>query len=276
MKTKYIPFFLLLIVIVISSCGTNGNDVENADKRLMLIKKLIAENKLNEAKAEIDSVHVLFPKLVDRRKMAVALKDTIVLRESYKMLIYCELALPDLKKTYDNLLGNFVFEKNEKYDEFGKYVYKTQLTEQNAGRNYLSVELVENGDVFLISHYSGGKINHSKLRINALDVTVASDTTNSSAGVLHAFNDGVAYYENLTFRNEADGGIAGFIATNKTEAIKVTLIGNRSFSYLLGEKDKTAIATSYSFAKTKKAIVKAENDMRIAKQRIGKIKLLYN
>lgn len=274
MKKIQLSLLTLFIVFLVVSCSKNRNEIEDADKRLALIKSLIADNKLNEAKVQIDSLHLLFPKLVDKRKVAVALKDTIILRESYKMLDYCQKALPELKKTYESLSSGFVFEKNEKYDETGKYICKTQVAEQNAGRNYLSVEVDENGDVFLVSHYSGAKINHSKLEINAAGVTVSSDK--NSAGVLHAFSDGSAFFENLTFKNEADGGIAGFIASNKNSAVKVTLIGTKSFTYLLSDKDRVAVANGFVFAKTRKAIVKAENDMRIAQQRIGKIKLLYN
>lgn len=274
MKNIQISLLTLFIVFLIASCSNNKNEIENADKRLALIRELITNNKLNEAKAQIDSVHLLFPKLVDKRKVAVALKDTIILRESYEMLDYCQKALPELKKTYESLFSGFVFEKNEKYDETGKYICKTQVAEQNAGRNYLSVEVDENGDVFLVSHYSGAKINHSKLEVSVSGVTVLSDSTN--AGVLHAFTDGSAFFENLTFKNEADGGIAGFIASNKNSAVKVTLAGTKRFTYLLSDKDKVAVADGFLIGKTKKAIAKAENDMRIAQQRIGKIKLLYN
>lgn len=267
---------ILLLVIFFSGCNPHKQEEAEADKHIQLIMELIHANKLNEAKAQIDSVHALYPRLVKKRKVVVALNDTIILRESYKTMHYCEQVLPQMKKEYEKLLTFFEYEKNQKYDETGKYVYNTQLAEQNAGKNYLKVEVAEKGDMNLVSVYSGSKINQSTLKVSTSVLSASTDTTSKNTGVFHSFNDGSTYYEYLTFVNEADGGVVSFVNSNKNSEIKVTLQGTRNFSYILNETDKKAISASFLLSNAIKTIRKTENDLRIAQQRIGKIKLLYN
>lgn len=271
-----INFVLLLILIFVSfSCNSRKQEEKQADSRLENIRSLISANKLNEAKSEIDSIHVLYPRLVDKRKLAVAMEDTIILRESYRTLNYCTKLLPELTNEYEQLLKNFVLQKNEKYENIGKYVYKSQVGEQSIGRNYLKYEVDENGETYLTSMYSGAKLNQVTIQVAAAGMTVTTDTVAKNTGVLHAFNDGERYYEQLTFKNEADGGIAEFIHANKNLTLKVNLLGTKNSSYALQQVDKVAISETFKFAQARKLLRKTENDLRIAQQRIGKINLLY-
>jgi len=271
---KYFLWGIILLSFL--SCNSRKQEEKEADIRLQTIRKLIDSNKLNEAKSEIDSIHALFPRLVNKRKIAVALSDTIILRESYRTLSYCNKILPELKSDYEMMLKNFVLQKNEKYEEIGKYVYKTQAGEQNTGRNYLKYEVDEKGDVYLTSMYSGSKIQPHAIKVEAGGMQTSTDVNSQKSGVLHAFNDGERNYEQLTFKNEAAGDIAGFIHTNKNLSLKVTLIGSSNKSYLLSKADIQAISETYQFAQARKLLQKTENDLRIAQQRIGKINLLYN
>lgn len=270
---RNIFFQLIIFSFIFVSCNSREQEEKEADKRLTSIKELIQSNKLNEAKMEIDSIHTLFPRLVNKRKIAVALNDTIILRESYRTLKYCSGILPEMKHEFEQLIKDFKLEKNEKYNEVGKYVYKSQLTEQNAGRNYLKYEVLENNEVLLVSEYSGSKINHFAIKAEANGVSAYSDTLKN--GVFHTFNDGERNYENLTFKNEADSGLTAFLSENKHAAIKITLIGSRKYTYQLSESDKVALNKAFTLSKALKLITKTENDLRIAKQRIGKINLLY-
>jgi len=275
MILKKIALLIFTSTLILAACNSREQDERQADLRLQKVQALIAENKLNEAKSEIDSIHFLFQRLVSKRKMAVALQDTIILRESYRTESYCNKLLPELESAYNKLSKNFVLQKNEKYEEIGKYVYKSQLGEQNTGRNYLKYEVDENGDLFLTSMYCGSKINHFAVTVETAVMRATTDTSNKNNGVFHAFNVGDNYFEQLTFKNEADNGIGNFIKANKNLTLKVTLTGSRKISYVLNATDKEAISETIVFAQAQKLLKKTANDLRIAQQRIGKIKLLY-
>lgn len=272
-KVRIIFSFLLIFLLL--SCNTRKQEEKRADNRLNNIRSLITANKLNEAKSEIDSIHALFPRLVDKRKLAVALQDTIILRESYRVMNYCSKVLPSLKSDFEKLLKNFVLQKNEKYENIGKYVYKSQANEQNADRKYLKYEVDENGDTYLTSLYSGIKIIPFAIKVATAGMIATTDTVSKNVGVFNAFNDGERNYEQLTFKNEADGGIAEFISKNKNLTLKVTLFGSKNSSYVMQKTDIVAISETFKFAQARKLLHKTENDLRIAQQRIGKINLLY-
>lgn len=268
---------IIATVLTLFSCDSRKSEETAADEKLQLIESLIAENKLNEAKNEIDSLHTQFPRLVNKRKTAVALKDTIILRESNRTLSYCNRILPELFKKVKALETDFTLKKDEKYEEIGKYTYKTQLTEQNSGKNYLISEVDENLDMYLTSNYSGSALNQFALKAE-VDAGLSSqtDASNKNTGVFHSFTIESKNIEQLTFKNQNDGGIIKFIHENKEMDIKITLIGSKNFVYKLSSANKEAISKTYLFANALRLLKKTENDSRIAQQRIGKIKLLYN
>lgn len=268
---------IAITVLLFTSCNSRKSEEDAADGKIALIKTLIAENKLNEAKTEIDSLHALYPRLINKRKDAVALKDTIILRESNRTLKYCNKTLPELFKTVKEFEKEFVFKKDEKYENIGKYTYKTQLSEQNTNKSYLACEVDENHDLYLTSKHVGSKLNHYAIKAQAnAGLTAQTDSSNNKAGVFHAYNIESNNIEQLTFKNESDGGIIKFIHEYQRMDIKITLIGNKKYNYTLSNTNKEAISKTYAFANALRLLKKTENESRIAQQRIGKIKLLYN
>lgn len=269
--------YIALILIVFTACNSRKNEEAAADIKLTAIKALIAQNKLNEAKSQIDSIHAIFPRLVKKRQEAVALNDTIILRESYRTLAYCSKTLPDLIKTVQSLEKEFVFTKNTNYEEFGKFTYENQAGNQKTARSQIFCEIDENNDLYVTSVYRGSKINQYAIKVHAsAGLTASTDSTNKNVGVNHSFNIENTNVEQLTFKNESDGGIVKFIHENKQMDLKITLMGTKKFTYQLSPSNKEAISKSFALASARKLLKKTENDSRIAQQRIGKIKLLYN
>jgi hypothetical protein len=265
-----------LLVAVLSlamffACNNSSNETKKAEESLELITKLLNENNLTEAKTAVDSFHVQYPKLVKLRKEAVALNDSIILRESRLTVRRCNSAIPKLVDELKKVEANFSYQKNEKYDDFGRFVHATQTNERNNEKNYLKCELDENNDVYLTSYYCGQKMNHTQISVEANGQTIKTNK-----GTFYSFNENGKTYEQLTFKNEADSTIIEFIANHKNVAIKVTLYGNTQYSYNLPAQTKQAISETYRFIELKKSIKQTENELRIAQQRIGKITLLYN
>lgn len=269
---KHITGIIILAsVIVFASCNDREKEEKKADIKLSEINTLIKENKLNEAKAAIDSFHIEYARLVNKRKEAVILMDSVTLRESYRTVTYCNNLIPELVEKLKSLEGNFVYQKNEKYDEVGRFVHKSLTNEQNNNKTYLKCEIDENNDIFLTSNYCGAKINHHSLKLQA-----GGQSVTATDGTFYSFNEEQKTYEQLTFKNEEDGGIIQFIKDNKNMPIKVSLEGDKSYTYELSKTYKDAIADSYLFFMAKKSIKQAEKDLKSAQQRIEKIQLLYN
>lgn len=270
-KHLIIPALLLLML----SCNSQAKKEALADAQLKEIELLIEANTLSTARIKIDSIHAQFPRLVAQRRYAVALADTIQRRESARTLSFCDSALIVKKAELDSLESFFRFEKDEKYQENGNFVYKSQITEQNTGRNYLKCYVDEKANLFVISNVVDTKVKQRSVMV-AVDDYFASTDTVSSQGELHSFTVDGTYYESLTFKNEAENGITQFIAQNMNERIKVVLTGNRRIEYYLSPNDKKAISSTYHLWVVKQDIIKLEREILTAQLKIGNIKTKYS
>ena len=275
MRTKLSFIALLLCVVFLNSCSSRAKEEKNADEKLKNIEQLIEENQFDAALLQIDTVNILYPRLVAKRKIAAALKDTILRRQSASILEYANSVLPQKLAELDSLQKEFKFEKDETYQEFGNFVYKSQITEQNISRNYLKCYVDENADLYIISNVVGTKLNQKSLKVSYGVLSAQTDTLNANNDNFHSFSNDGTYWETLTFKNEADSGITAFIAGHKAERIKVDLIGTKKLSYYLSDQDKKAIAATYHFWILKKDVKKLQNDIEKATVRIGRIHLRY-
>lgn len=266
---------LTLCILILSACNSKAREQKKADEQLQIIENLIETNDYPTAKLLIDSIHIRFPRLVDKRRMAVALKDTMIRRESSRFLVFADSILPSKIQALDSIQKNFRFEKDKEYQEFGNYVYKTQVTEQNTNRNYLKCYVDENSDFYLVSNVYGSKIQHYGIRVDMSDLNVQTDTTQKNLGAFHQFTDEGLYWESLTFKNENDNGICSFIAKNTNERLKITLLGKQKIVYYLAELDKKAIAASYKLWIVQKEIKYLKQEKENAQIRIGRIQLKY-
>lgn len=265
-----------LVILVFYACNTRAKEEKLADKNLNRIESLIKNESYNDAKKAIDSIHILFPRLVNKRKIASALKDTIIRRQSSRNLLYCEKILPQRQHELDSLAKKFKFEKDENYQEIGNYIYKTQITELNTYRNYLKSYVDEKATIHLVSYFTGLKINHKAIKVEANELNIVSDTTNTSNSVFHSFSDGGLYWESLSLKKTEALKLVVFITRNYKSKIKITLIGNKKkSSYILSEQDKKAIYETYQFWMVKKDVVQLEKEILKAKIKTENIKLRY-
>ncbi|HLP04914.1 MAG TPA: hypothetical protein VK152_05735 [Paludibacter sp.] len=272
MKRKYLVLCTVVpVFIALASCNSREEQEKQADARLKHIEQLIVENSLNAAKIEIDSIHILFPKLVDRRRVAEDLEDTVVRRESARSLAYCNEMLPVKQHEADSIRKNFRFEKNEAYQQFGNFVFKTQRTENNATRTYLKSYVDENADFYLISNYCGAKIEHVAVQVSVDGVFARTDTVATGNAFNHGFSDGGMHWETITFKNEKGKEIGAFVEQNAVSRIKVDLEGKRHYAYFLEPNDKKAISETYHLWVVMKDISRLKNEIRKATIRIERI-----
>jgi len=266
-------FLFVLAIAFFVSCNSREKQEKQADVRLKHIELLISKDQLNAAKIEIDSIHLLYPRLVNKRRVAAALEDTILRRESSRTLAYCDSILPKKQHEADSVQKNFRFEKDKVYQEIGNFIYKTQQTESNTNRIYLKAYVDEKADFFLISNYCGGKLEHTTVEIAANGLFAHTDTIVTSDPNYHSFTDGGVRWEVVTFKNEAGKNVASFIAQNVSLQIKVILHGKKNYVYYLANSDKKAISETYRLWVVKKDVAKLQKEIKKATAIIDRIKL---
>jgi len=273
MKNIKRVFYFILIFTLFISCNSRKELEKQADIRLKHIEQLISKNSLNAAKIEIDSFHLLYPRLVSKRRIAAAYQDTILRRESSRSLAYCDSILPYKQHESDSIQKNFRFEKDKIYQETGNFIYKTQKTENNTTRIYLKAYVDENADFYLISNFCGSKIDHVTVEVIANDLFAHTDTIDTSDPNYHSFTNAGQRWEVVTFKNDAGKEVAAFIAQYPTLRIKVVLHGKKNYSYFLADSDKKAITESYHLWIVKKDVAKLNKEIKKAHAIIDRIKL---
>jgi len=244
-KMRKILYFIIISVLFMS-CGA-PTDEERAQAFLDEARVLYEQKNIEAAKIQLDSIDLLFPKLVKYRRQADTLGWQVELLEIQRNLLYVDSMLPLKTTEVIELKEAFLFEKNEKYESIGTFVYKTLKTESNVGRCYLKPYTDENGKMYIMSYYAGKPINHNKLHVSADDLF--SETQPVDKSEQHQYVDFGNSYETVLFRPEVLGDMPDFITLHKSSPIKVTLSGgNRDYSYQLSESDKAIFVKTYQMA----------------------------
>ena len=165
---KKIGFTALLGLALLVSCGDGGE--KEAQLRLQKAEMALQQENFSEAKLQIDSIKVLYPKAFDARKQGIKLMQQVDLREQSKTLIYLDSMMQMKQAQLDSIKGNFVFEKDTAYQDIGNWLYPTQVVEKNVGRTFLRGQVNELGEMSLTSIYcAGGTINHTSVKVSVGD-----------------------------------------------------------------------------------------------------------
>ena len=210
---------LLLAVMALSvSCGPNVEKLATA--HLDNAKELFSIGNYNVAKQEIDSIRILYPKAFEARRQAIKLMQQIEEAEQMRAIEYEDSVIAVATAAFESIKGNFVFEKDDKYQDLGLYTIKSQAPNRNIDRTYIRASVDELGRMTLVSSYRGSSyIHHEWLKLTVGDNYVDTPVSDNR----HEFTDLGVYYERLSFLNGNDGGAAAFISANKDADIKYTL-----------------------------------------------------
>ena len=167
MKRIFVSFVSILLLI---SCG-GTSDAEKASALVDSARSLVIEGQLNEAKIRLDSVHSSYPKCVAQRRLAKALQDSIVFIEAQRTLSYSDSLLTTLQQQADPLLKKFAYEKQEQYEDHGRYVHRLLRTDNNLDRCYLQVYITDDYQALVKSYYAG----NSELLQPSVEMCVGDD-----------------------------------------------------------------------------------------------------
>lgn len=209
---------LLALAVITVSCGENIEKL--AGKHLDNAKEAFSMGKFNIAKQEIDSIRILYPKAFEARRQGIRLMQQVEEAEQMRTIEYEDSIIALITEAFEKIKGDYVFEKDEQYQDLGHYTIKSQAVTRNIDRTYIRASVDELGRMTLVSSYRGSSyIHHDWLKLSVGDKYV--DTPESRDR--HEFTDLGVCYERLSFINGNDGGAAAFISANKDADITYTL-----------------------------------------------------
>ena len=233
---KKIGLSALLALAVLAGCGDGGE--KEAQMRLRKAEAALQQENFSEAKLQIDSIKVLYPKAFEARKQGIKLMQQVDLKEQRKTLVYLDSMMQVKQLQLDSIKGNFVLEKDTAYQEIGNWFYPTQVVEKNTGRTFLRGQVSELGEMSLTSIYcAGGVLNHTSVKVSVGDTFAETPATKDS----YTTTDLGRTIEKADYKVGEDGGVVGFIVANQDKNIQLTFVGDKTYKTAMQKNDRKAI-----------------------------------
>lgn len=253
-----------LSLLLLASCDDGGE--KKAQLHLQAAQEALLKNEFAEAKHQIDSIKLLYPKAFEARKEGIALMQEVELKEQQRSLVYLDSMLQQKLKEFEAIRNKYVLEKDTVYQEIGNYFYPSQTVEKNINRTYLRAQVNERGQMSLTSIYCGsGNIHHNAVKVSVKDGSFAE--TPPSKDVYETSDLGVKI-EKADYKLGEDGNVAGFITLNKENNIKMELIGDRKYTTAISPSDRQAIAEVYALAQILSSIEEIRKQIKEANLKI--------
>ena len=232
---KKIGLSAILALSLLAGCGDGGE--KEAQLRLQKAEAALRQDNFNEAKLQIDSIKILYPKAFEARKQGIKLMQQVDLKEQKKTLVYLDSMMQVKQLQLDSIKGNFILEKDTAYQEIGNWFYPTQVVEKNTDRTFLRAQVNELGEMSLTSIYcAGGKLNHTSVRVSVGETFAETPMTKDS----YTTTDLGVTIEKADYKVGEDGGVAGFIVANANKNIRLTFIGDKTYRTAMQKNDRKA------------------------------------
>jgi hypothetical protein len=249
MMKKYILLYAMAGILLNTFCGCSD---KNKDAYAMLEKAtaLFDNEELMAAKNELDTIRARFSDNPEILKAALVLTWKVEWKETVRNIAYCDSVLPLRSGEAEKLKPGFVLEKDEKYQETGNYVRKSQVLEKNVERSYIRCGVSEKGEMYIASVYYGiAPLNHTGATFSIPSgISAATASIPYDGGVNYRFKDLGHIYEIVNYKGDKGSEAVKFIYMNLKEKIKVEYTGGRHYEIYMDERSKKTIAETYEFA----------------------------
>lgn len=260
------------LIFITSLCATfliacQPSEKKIAEQIICNAKTLVDNGQWRQARIVLDSLHNNYPKQVAQRRIAKAIEDSITYLEAQKTLEYVDTILPPLLAQADKLIKRFKYEKNTKYEDYGKYVHRLLNTGSNTSRNFIQAYVNDNRQTIVKSYYYGTyQVNQQQL------ILKANGEETAFSGRNHHFQDG-AHHEIMTLNEDNALALLNFISTHHNSKIRIEGKGDkptRNWVYYLNEKEKEALSDTYQLGWLMKDINRLEQMQRVANAQINR------
>ncbi|WP_294473143.1 hypothetical protein [uncultured Bacteroides sp.] len=258
--------------LIILFCGTLtlsacGNGIEKkASEKLAAAKVAYERGDYDEAKLQIDSIKILYPKAFEARKAGQALMLDVETKAQQKTLAYLDSAFQAKQQEFDAIKGKFILEKDVEYQQVGNYLWPTQTIEKNLHRSYLRFQVNEQGIISMTSIYCGsGNIHHASVKVTIPDGSFAETPASKDSYETTDMNEKI---EKADYKLGEDGGVIEFLSRNKDQNIRVEFVGDRTYKTTMSPTDRLAAANVYELAQILSAMQQIKKEQEEANLKI--------
>ncbi|WP_281962349.1 MULTISPECIES: hypothetical protein [Bacteroides] len=254
----------LCATLVLASCGNEAE--KKANERLTTARTAFEQGDYNEAKLQIDSIKILYPKAFDARREGISLMQQIELKEQQQSLVYLDSILQTKQKEFESIKNKYVLEKDAEYQQTGNYFWPTQTVEKNLHRSFLRFQVNEQGVMSMTSIYCGGSnLHHFAVKVIAPDGSFAETPASKDS---YETTDLGEKIEKADYKMGADGNVMGFLYLNRDKNIKVEYIGDRKYTTTMTSADRQALAGIYELSQLLSSIEQIKKEQEEANLKI--------
>lgn len=199
-------------------------------------------------------------------------QDSVALTEQERSWVYYDSVKQTLLPQADSLMREFAYEKNEKYEDNGRYTHKLLKTGNNTARNYLQAIVWDNGKIEVKCFYYGAKaIGMDAVTLTAVQGDAGVENLeNRFHGTQHAF-EAEGWHEMLTLTGDEAVQFLHFVDAYGAGRVRVTYEGAKSREvFYLSQNDKKALMTTYQFGVVVQDIQKLDTQLKMTQLQIEK------
>lgn len=256
------------MLLVLAGCGDQGE--KKAQSKLEAARAALGRGDYSQAKLEIDSIKMLYPKAFEARKQGIALLQKIELEEQERGLLYLDSTLQAKQKELEAIEKDFVLEKDAEYQDAGNYFAPSQTVEKTLNRTFLRAQASQKGEMILTSVYCGpSNIHHTAVKVIAPDGNFAQTPPSNDS---YESTDLGIKTEKADYKLGDDGSVIGFISMNKEKPLKAVFIGDRNYTIRIPESDRKAIASVYELSRLLSSIEQIRKEIKEANLKIEFVK----
>ena len=243
---------------------------ENVEKKAVLklkeARSAYEAGNYNEAKIQIDSIAILYPKAYDTRRQGIYLMQEVELKEQQRTIIYLDSLLQKKQQEFEAVKSKYVLEKDTAYQTIGHYLAPSQVIERNLHRSYLRFQTDENGITSLTSIYCGSRnIHHTSVKVTAPDGSFAETPSSKDS---YETSDLGEQIEKADYKMGEDGGVIAFVALNQDKNLRVDYKGERPYITNMLPADRQAAASIYELGKLLSSITEIKKNIEEANLKI--------
>ena len=267
MKIMKKAVFLACLCCTLFSCS---NVEKKAGEKLQAAREAFERGDYSEAKIQIDSIKILYPKAFETRREGIGLMQQVELKEQEKTLVYLDSMLQEKQKEVDAIKKNYTFEKDAEYQKIGNYLHPSQVIEKNLHRSYLRFQVDETGVMSMTSIYCDPhNIHHLAVKVTAPDGSFAETPASKDS---YETTDLGEKIEKADYKLGEDGNVIAFLNLNKDKNIRVHYLGERSYATVMTPNDRKAVAAVYELAQLLSSITEIKREMEEANLKIEFVK----
>ena len=260
---KKTTLLALMAVVILTACGDGGE--KQAQIRLQKAEAALQQENFSEAKLQIDSIKILYPKAFEARKQGIKLMQQVDLKEQRKTLVYLDSMMSVKQSQLDSIKGRFVLEKDTADQEIGNYFYPTQVVEKSLGRSFLRGQVNELGEMSLTSIYcAGGALHHTAVKVSVGDTFAETPASKDS----YETTDLGRVIEKADYKIGEDGGVTNFIVANQDKNIQLQFIGDKTYRTAMQKNDRIAIVELTGLARILSAMEEIRKQQKEANLKI--------